>query len=163
MKSCVGLGLLTTLEVLDPATGSVRTRSCHGKWLAWEGGARRFVICTTKRRAVGAKLPSSVTKAHLRFHRAGPRHVDVVDAPAPCGAMKQIGLVKALVYKVPRRLKSPGKNRFLWHHAFGDTGHNGGSDYPLKVMPALMRDAKGNLFIKRRPGNIFNVDTWIRA
>jgi len=30
-------------------------------------------------------------------------------------------------------------------------------------MPALVRDSRGNLFIKRRKGNIFTVDTWLRG
>ena len=35
--------------------------------------------------------------------------------------------------------------------------------YTPKVMPALCQDSKGNLFIKRRKGNIFTVDTWLRG
>jgi hypothetical protein len=32
-----------------------------------------------------------------------------------------------------------------------------------RVMPALMMDARGHIFIHRRPGNIFRVDTWLRG
>ena len=71
--------------------------------------------------------------------------------------------MKALVYTVPRKINSPEKNPYQWHHAFGDTGHKGGDHYPERVMPALMKDQKGNLFFKRRPGNIYKVDQWIRG
>lgn len=87
----------------------------------------------------------------------------MVDAPSPTGVLAKVGLVKSLTYEVPTRIRSPEKNRYRWHHAFGDTGHKGGDTYPERVMPALLRDARGNLFIKRRPGNIFTVDTWLRG
>lgn len=77
--------------------------------------------------------------------------------------VKNVGLLKSLVYYVPSKIRSPGKNKYLWHHAFGDTGHKGGDSYPIKVMPMLQRDSAGNLFIKRRPGNIFRVDNWLRG
>jgi hypothetical protein len=68
-----------------------------------------------------------------------------------------------LVYEVPQTVRSPGKNPYQWHHAFGDTGHKGGKAYSTAVMPWLARDSKGNLFFVRRQGNIFNVDSWLRG
>ena len=162
MPAFIGLGKLTSLEVLNPQTGRATMRKCGAKWLAWDPSHKRFVICNARGRATGT-LPPNITKAHRRFHNAAARSAVTVEFPEPVGAMTQIGLVRALTYSVPKTVKSPEKNRYLWHHAFGDTGHAGGDHYPQKVMPALMRDAKGNLFIKRRPGNIFTVDTWLRG
>lgn len=163
--SLVGLGTLESLEVLDPRTGRTRTQRFGGgrKWLGWDTGKRRFAICRVVREAGAAQLGAAVEKAHRRFHTEAPRAAVVADVPTPSGRLTQIGLVRALTYIVPRRVLSPEKNPYRWHHAFGDTGHKGGASYPQRVMPALMRDAKGNLFIKRRPGNIFTVDTWLRG
>jgi hypothetical protein len=171
--SLLGIGHLTALEVLDPKTGRTKTVKPKGKlWLGWLTDQRTYRICNVVRTGqtkfsrehlVGTGLSPKVAKAHRRFHQAAPRSAITVDAPNPSGKMKQLGLLKALTYSVPGQVKSPDKNRYLWRHAFGDTGHKGGSAYPTKVMPALMQDAKGNLFIKRRPGNIFTVDSWLRG
>lgn len=160
--AALGIGRLLSLEVLDPRTGRTRKRTLRGKWLVWIPGKRRFAIGTLRGRAAG-RLPAAVAKAHQRFHGAGSRSVSLIDVPEASGRLQQLGLVKALVYDVPRSITSPGKNPYHWHHAFGDTGHQGGSDYPTKVMPALVTDRAGNLFIRRRPGNIFTVDTWLRG
>jgi hypothetical protein len=157
----VGLGTLESLEVLSG--GRVRKLGMRGRWLGWDTGNRRFAICRVVSNAGGRKLPTSVVKAHRRFHSEAPKTAVVADVPDPIGRLQQVGLVKALTYIVPRRINSPEKNPYRWHHAFGDTGHKGGNSYPERVMPALMRDARGNLFIKRRPGNIFRVDTWLRG
>lgn len=161
-KALLGIGLLTSLEILDPKTGRTTTRIVRGKWLAWDTGRRAFHICTVKGRA-GQGLPAGVAKAHRRFHAANPRATVAADVPASAGGEQQVGLVKALTYRVPQQVESPEKNPHLWHHAFGDTGHKGGDAYPQRVMPALVRDRAGNLFIRRRPGNIFRVDTWLRG
>ena len=162
MKALLGIGTLTGLEILDPATGRTRRMGFRGKWLAWNPGQKCFHICVVKSRAAQA-LPPSLAKIHRRFHDADPGAAVAVDVPASSGGETQVGLVKALTYRVPRQVKSPEKNPYVWHHAFGDTGHKGGDAYPQKVMPALVRDSRGNLFIRRRPGNIFRVDTWLRG
>ncbi len=159
----LGIGRLLSLEILDPKTGRTRKQTIRGKWLVWIPGSRRFGIAPILKQHVAGKLPSNVAKAHRRFHSAAPSTASLVDVPTPTGKMTQLGLVKALVYDVPRSLRSPEKNPYHWHHAFGDTGHNGGDRYPTRVMPALVRDRAGHLFIKRRPGNIFTVDTWLRG
>lgn len=158
----LGIGLLTSLEILNPATGKATTQNVRGKWLAWDPSRKAFHICTVKGRA-GRGLPATVVKAHKSFHSAAPRATVTADVPASAGGERQVGLVKALTYRVPAQVNSPEKNPHLWHHAFGDTGHKGGDDYPQKVMPALVRDRASNLFIRRRPGNIFRVDTWLRG
>ncbi len=171
--SLLGIGYLTSLEVLDAKTGRARTVKPRGKlWLGWLTSAKNYRVCTvakngqtkfSREHLVGTGMAPAVVRAHRRFHQAPPRGAITVDMPDPSGPLKQLGLLKALTYSVPKKVKSPDKNRYLWRHAFGDTGHKGGDTYPTKVMPALMQDAKGNLFIKRRPGNIFTVDSWLRG
>ena len=158
----LGLGTLHQLEVLDPKTKRVRSLYVRNKWLAWDPKRRAFHICRLVRAAAGRGL-GGVAALHRRFHEAGPSRAVVVDVPTPAGAIRQMGLLRALTYRVPKKTKSPGKNPYTWHHAFGDTGHQGGDKYPERVMPALLCDSKGNLFIQRRPGNIFRVDTWLRG
>ena len=161
-RALLGIGTLTQLTVLDPATRKTRTLTLRNRWLAWEPGKRCFHICTPKGRQ-GTALPPGVRAAHRRFHQADSQAALLADVPSPVGRLTQVGLLKAVVYRVPHQVRSPEKNPYAWHHAFGDTGHKGGDNYPDRVMPALLRDAKGNLFIKRRKGNIFRVDTWLRG
>ncbi len=156
MKALLCLGKLIKLELADGKKPSVKNR-----WLAWDG--RNLHICTVKG-TTKASLPSAITAKHRKFHGQDPKGQPFVgDCPTPVGRCTQVGLVKALVYTVPRKINSPEKNPYQWHHAFGDTGHEGGDSYPERVMPALMKDQKGNLFFKRRPGNIYKVDQWIRG
>lgn len=161
--SLLGVGTLHGLEV--EVGGRSRTIKTPGKWLAWEPKGRRFHICTLVQRRQGAEgLADAVAKAHRKFHGQAPRATAVVDAPSPVGKLETLGLLRALVYKVPSKLVlSPEKNPYAWHHAFGDTGHKGGTTYPDRVKPQLCRDRAGNLFICRRKGNIFTVDTWLRG
>ncbi len=171
----LGIGRLLSLEILDPKTGRTRKQTIRGKWLAWMPKKRAYCIVRVLGRHTGfasigtgqgtvANALKNIRAAHAKFHQAPPKNVVKVDVPEARGALQHIGLVKALVYDVPRgSIRSPGKNPYHWHHAFGDVGHQGGGDYPTKVMPALVRDRAGNLFIKRRPGNIFTVDTWLRG
>ncbi len=171
----LGVGRLLSLTVLDQKTGRTSTIRPAKRWLAWAVKKRTYCICRVlaPRRIdtsgfVGTgqkfpKLPAEVRAAHAKFHAAAPRGAMAVDVPTPSGPLRLIGLVSALVYDVPHSIRSPEKNKFHWHHAFGDTGHKGGDTYSTRVMPALMKDRKGNLFIRRRPGNIFTVDTWLRG
>ncbi len=169
----LGVGRLLSVTVLNPKTGRTTIIKPAKRWLAWAVKKKTYCICRVLGRIdtsalVGTgqpfpKLPADVRAAHAKFHAAAPRGSLKVDVPTPSGPLRLVGLVSALVYDVPRSVRSPEKNRYHWHHAFGDTGHKGGDQYPLKVLPALMKDRKGNLFIRRRPGNIFTVDTWLRG
>lgn len=160
----LGIGRLLSLDILDPRTGRSRIVSTPGRWIGWIPGKKCFCICRAGRKASGlGELPAAVRKAHAKFHQAAPRSAMMVDVPKPVGALTKVGLLKALVYDVPGQIRSPGKNKYHWHHAFGDTGHAGGDSYPTSVMPAVLKDRKGNWFIRRRPGNIFTVDTWLRG
>lgn len=161
MRALLCLGRLKQLELLDPASGRTATIRPQKKWLAWDG--RNLHICTVTGTLPGAKLPAKIITKHQQFHNQPPKGKPFkADCPTKRGAIRRVGLISALVYTVPKSIKSPTKNPHLWHHAFGDTGHKGGK-YPTKVMPELIADATGNIFIKRRKGNIYNVDDWIRG
>lgn len=166
MESVLGIGRLTSLELFDPQSGRSRTIAIRGKYLAWRPKARAFSICTIVKKYAGRVSPS-IEKAHRKFHLAPSRRALVINRPEPKGALKQVGLIKALTYFTPNPsaldgINSPSKNNANWHHAFGDTGHRGGT-YTPKVMPALCRDQRKNMFICRRKGNIFTVDSWLRG
>ena len=155
MRALLCLGKLVKLELNEGKKASVK-----GRWLAYDG--RNLHICTVTGTSK-AKLPAAVARRHRKFHGMDPKGEPFCgDCPSPHGKLKQLGLLKALVYTVPKKINSPEKNPYHWHHAFGDTGHAGGT-YPESVMPALMQDERGNVFIKRRKGNIFKVDDWIRG
>ncbi len=161
-RAFLNIGLLKSLEILDPASGKTSQIKLSKRWLAWNSTKKNFEICVVQGTA-NATLPSKVQAQHHRFHQANPNSTPfVAECPTPVGNVRAVGLVRALVYYVPKKIESPGKNKDLWHHAFGDTGHAGG-DYPEKVMPLLLRDSRGNLFFKRRKGNIFRVDQWLRG
>jgi hypothetical protein len=163
MKQALCIGRLTHLEVVQPGGGKPRVIRLKNRMLAWEPGRRCFHIC----RVIGRDQTNpagSIAKAHKRFHAAPPKAGTYrVEAPDTAGGLTDVGLLRALVYEVPQDIRSPDKNRYQWHHAFGDTGHKGGSSYPERVMPALKRTRSGDYVIVRRPGNIFRVDTWLRG
>ena len=161
--SLLGIGTIHGLDV--EVGGRVKKIATPGMWLAWEPRARRFHICKPKaQRAGAAGLSPAIKAAHKKFHSEAASKALVADVPSPKGKLKALGLLKALVYRVPSRMVlSPEKNPYAWHHAFGDTGHKGGAGYPDRVKPQLCQDEAGNLFICRRKGNIFTVDTWLRG
>lgn len=155
MKSVTTLGKLVSIEIKDGKKMSFRN-----KWLCWDG--RNLLIATVKSGKAKAKLDSKSAARHKRFHGESSVGAMLGDIPDKVGKVTEVGLVEALTYTVPRKIKSPEKNPYHWHHAFGDTGHRGGK-YPDKVMPMLVKDEAGNLFIQRRKGNIYRVDSWIRG
>ena len=166
MRAYVTLGNLRSLTVvpgdgINPGTS--KTLTFRNKFLLTTPDGKHFAIATMKRKVAGSSLPAAVRARHVKFHRSPPQGAMLGEVPDPVGPLKQVGLVKALVYTVPRSIHSPEKNPHRWHHAFGDTGHRGGDHYPSKVFPALLKDSKGNYFIKRRPGNIFTNADWIRG
>lgn len=165
MRQVMTLGKLLNLEVYDPATKRTTKRVMTGKWLATSPHGRDLLICTVRSTSAGrTQQPNAqVAARHRKFHGQPPKGTWVGECPEPVGALRQVGLLKALTYAVPgSKIRSPEKNPYHWHHAFGDTGHKGGT-YPASVYPAVMKDTRGNLFIRRRPGNIFKTTDWIRG
>lgn len=160
MKALLCIGRLLRLELVEKSSEKEATIRPKNKWLAWDG--KNLHICTVNGQTT-AKLPSSVVAKHSKFHNRAPQGKPfTAECPSSLGKLQFLGLIKALVYTVPKKVDSPNKNPYQWHHNFGDTGHRGG-EYPKSVMPALMKDSRGNIFIKRRKGNIYTVDEWLRG
>ena len=163
MKHALCIGKLTHLEVVQPGGSRPRVIRLRDRWLAWDPAKKRFHICRVTGHA-GVNPSRSVAKAHQRFHSAAPKGGSfTAQAPDEGGRLTEVGLLRSLVYEVPNDIRSPDKNRYKWHHAFGDTGHKGGTGFPERVMPALKRTASGDYVIVRRPGNVFRVDSWLRG
>jgi len=162
-KSLLCIGQLRAIEVVLP-DGSVKAAACKKHWLAWDG--RQYQICYVKG-SVKTTLPRNIVARHKKFHGVAPQSNPFYAMMPDRGpTIKNVGLLKSLTYYVPTQIRSPGKNKYLWHHDFGNTvagqkTPDGG--YPTKLMPMLQRDSTGNLFIKRRPGNIFRVSNWLRG
>ena len=168
MKPLLYIGRLKRLEVIEPETGKrgvLGARQLSGMILCWDQSKKDFVIARGARRSrvdLGA-IPTTLHRQHQVFHGAGARSVIEAEIPDRSGSLKKLALIDALVYEVPNRVKSPSKNGALWHHKFGDTKHSGNSDKGTKVMPWLCRDNSGWLYIRRRPGNIYTVNDWLRG
>lgn len=162
MKHLVTVGRLVNVEIYDPKTKRTTKRSFRGKWICTSAGGRDLLICRVTGKS-NKKLNPKVVARHKRFHNEPPKGSWVGELLEPKGKLRQVGLLKALTYSVPgSKIRSPEKNPYHWHHAFGDTGHKGGS-YPPKYFPAVYEDEQGQLFFKRRPGNIFKITDWIRG
>lgn len=155
MKTVTTLGKLVNLEMK-----SGKKITCRNKWLCWDG--RNLLIATVKSTKKGGSLDKTTASRHKRFHGEPAKGCMLGELPEKGGSVNELGLLKALTYTVPRSINSPEKNPYHWHHAFGDTGHKGGK-YPDKVMPMLEKDGSGNYFIKRRKGNIYKIDEWVRG
>lgn len=168
-KPLVYIGKLKKIEVIHPETGrrgTVSGRRLAGLLLAWDPrGKGNFVIAENARPnpRIASRIPAAIHKAHRRFHGADAHTAISAEIPDRVGQVEKVALIDALVYEVPKKVKSPTKNGYLWHHKFGDTKHSGNSDKGTKVMPWLGRDAGGNLSIIRRPGNIYKVTDWLRG
>jgi hypothetical protein len=105
VKALLCLGKLVKLEVVEVDSDREANLSIKNKWLAWDG--RNLHICTVKGTTT-AKLPAAIASRHKKFHNAGPRGKPFVgECPSPVGRCTQLGLVKALIYTVPRKISSP--------------------------------------------------------
>lgn len=110
---------------------------------------------------------------HRQFHNSEPRKAALFEWPDPRGTLRPVARIKVISYLVPAHIRSPGKRQpngepILWVHAFGDHGESGHGEieghlkqYPRRLMPMLCKDAEGNLYVKRLPGNKFRVSDWI--
>lgn len=162
--SAVGLGTIDNLVYRDErGDHKIRPRNL---WLAWHPRGKALLLCK-KVRGRGRGLSADVRRAHHRFHEAGTRSTMAARWPEPQGKLQAFGLLRELTYKVPRKILSPGKTRYLWRHQFGDHGQHGHQAgnvdvrYSTRFMPYLAKDAAGNLYIVRRPGNKYYVRKWI--
>lgn len=160
------LGKLVELEVRQGnRIGKVKGGSLFVGWIP----SRKALCLIKKTKQPRSSNPVSGTTlaAHKRFHNAPAQKASVFEWPDAVGARTDVGRIVSLTYRIPKGMKSPEKNRYLWKHEFGDHGERGHGpvrgrgNYPTTLMPMLQKDAKGNLFIKRLPGNKFYVTDWL--
>lgn len=137
----------------------------RGLFVAWMPGSRDLALV---KRKGPAQAPLSSTAASLfrQFHGSNPK-AGAYEWPDPVGGLREIGRLRSITYVVPETIKSPEKTGFRWVHEFGDHGERGHGEhtktkrYPEHLMPALCQDARGSLFIRRKPGNRYYVSRWI--
>lgn len=158
------LGALEELEVRRD--GETRKLKTKGAYLGWIPQGKDLCILrkTAKR---GTKVSASIKKLHREFHDAAPQSCQQYEWPDVVGKLEPVGRIVALTYRIPKGLKSPQKDQYLWHHEFGDHGERGhgtargSGNYPEKYMPMLLIDEAGNLYIKRMKGNRYYVKKWL--
>lgn len=159
------MGRLVSLE-LAGEDGTIEIKP-KGVYLGWLPGQKTLCILTRKVGKGPKDIAVRMNNLHRKFHNCDPSKMTVWEWPDPVGRLTPLGRLQALTYKIPPWLKSPEKDRYLWHHEFGDHGERGhgpvgeSGNYPIKYMPLLQIDTRGHLFIKRMPGNKFYVTDWL--
>ena len=166
-KSGVVLGQLDEL-VVEQRGGVTRAgkKQLHGLFLAWMPASRNFAIVRRVKARAGA-ISAEAVRVHRQFHNTAPTSVATYHAPDRDGSVRDVGLLRSLTYVVPPSIRSPQKTGFKWVHLFGDHGESGHGAfqgekrYPDHLKPMLQMNDAGELFIKRRPGNRYDVTEWI--
>jgi len=144
----------------------------RGWFVGWVPTASKdFVLVKAMRGRVVQPGPLSAKAISVfkQFHGHAPKRATVYDRPDPVGGLHEAALIKSLTYVVPEWIDSPEKRGAKWVHAFGDHGESGHGPidtrgekvYPTRLMPALLEDSVGNIYVKRRPGNRYDVTKWI--
>lgn len=166
-RSAVLLGTLDAL-VLHGRTPCSK-QALKGWYVGFIPEGKRLICMRRTRREVPLDaLSLSVRQRHRQFHGQAPSKAILYDLPNTKGSKEQVGLIESLTYVVPSSVKSPSKSGYRWVHAFGDHGESGHGEatertttYPTHLMPALDVDRAGNISVRRRPGNKYDVTTWI--
>jgi hypothetical protein len=162
--------LLGTLdELVVEVNGRSKTASKHalkGLFLAWMPDQHNFAI-VKRANAKPGRISAAALNVHRQFHNSEPRSAAAYHAPDRDGSERDVGLITSLTYVIPSWMYSPEKAGFKWVHLFGDHGEaghgsfRGGKRYAHTFKPMLRTNGSGGLFIKRRPGNKYNVTNWI--
>ena len=144
----------------------VSKSALRGAYLAWMPSTDDFAVVFPTRGNPG-RLSPAVQRIHREFHDSAPKRAVAYEWPDRVGALRSAGRVRSLTYIVPRAINSPEKQNYRWVHAFGDHGESGHGEYEgtktysRRLMPELMIDGRNHMFIKRRPGNRYDVTKWI--
>lgn len=166
-SSGVLLGTLDELEVdVNGCSTPASKHALKGLFLAWMPDQHNFAI-VTRANARPGRLSAASLRVHRQFHNSEPRSAAAYHAPDRDGTEDDVGLITSLTYVIPSWMYSPEKAGFKWVHLFGDHGEaghgsfRGGKRYAHTFKPMLRMNDSGELFIKRRPGNKYNVTNWI--
>ncbi len=165
------LGHLVELVVVTPGGDRKAGESrLKGMFLAWLPKTRNFgIVRKTGRRGNPNAITSKDRDVFEKFHQGKVRKAVAYELPDRVGSLRELGRLRSLTYVTPRDIPSLQKRNSRWVHAFGDHGESGHGVhdetrekvYPKKLMPLLCKDSAGNLFIKRMPGNKYDVTEWI--
>ena len=166
-RSAMLLGTLNALKLHNHEPCS--RQALKGWYVGYIPEGKRLVLMRKTRREVPVEaLSASVYARHRQFHEQAPRKAILYDLPTTKGLKEQVGLIESLTYVVPPSVNSPSKSGYRWVHAFGDHGESGHGEatdqpkqYPTHLMPALDVDKAGNISIRRRSGNKYDVTEWI--
>jgi hypothetical protein len=172
----VGIGRLVALIVRRSDGQRVRITPNGARWLAWRAATRDLLVLRPVATAgvgdgptpAAMPAPRSAAAHHRRFHGAPPHSARPMHAPEAGVDARVLGLLESVIYDTAS-IASPAKRGHHWIHHFGDVGARGHgpirpnavSPYPLRVMPALLSDACGDMFIIRRPGNRYTLRDWL--
>lgn len=165
------LGHLTALVVVTPGGREIAAgdKQLKGWFVGWMPDAKKDFVFVKQAKGRPGAVSAKVIKVFRQFHNSAPQRASVWNRPDPVGAPTLVGLIKSLTYVIPSWMKSPQKSGYKWVHAFGDHGESGHGPingrgekvYPQKLMPAIYQDRAGNIFVKRRAGNKYDVTEWI--
>ena len=164
--SGVLMGNLTEIVVRKNGRDTtIRPKGCLLGWIP--KGKHVAVLVKAKNPPQAGTVSDTIKKIHKKFHKVDSNKSKMYEWPDIRGKLTEMGRIVSLTYVVPKSLRSPGKNGYRWHHEFGDHGERGHGDvddsgnYPVKYMPMLQKDSKGNYYIKRMPGNKYYVTDWL--
>ena len=144
---------------------TIKPKGCFVGWIP--KGKHLAILKQAKNPPKSAGVSDSVKKIHKKFHNTDVQKSKTYEWPDIKGKLTEVGRIVSLTYTVPAFIRSPDKKGYRWHHEFGDHGERGHGDvrdsgnYPQKFMPLLLKDVKGNYYIKRMRGNKYYVTDWL--
>lgn len=167
MASAVQMGNLIQLEVQTSDGTKVLRMDKPLAWLPRGAKTGDLVIGKIIGKGRVEELAPAVRKVHAKFHQNQPsKAVRMVTNDR--GPWREVGLIVSLTYRVPKGIRSPQKNPYLWHHLFGDHGEHGHGEYenrptkyPPRYFPMLKVNPQGHLKICRRSCNRYFVTDWL--
>jgi hypothetical protein len=167
------LGHLTELVlILGNRQLTVSAARLRGWFVGWVPTASKDFVLVKAIKGGSVRpgpLSAKAVKVFKQFHGHTPERATVYDRPDPVGRLQQVALIKSLTYVVPEWIDSPEKRGVKWVHAFGDHGEEGHGPvdtrgekvYSRRLMPALLEDQAEHIYVKRLPGNRYDVTKWI--
>ena len=136
--------------------------------MAWMPKTKDLALVRKSLASGAGRVDQESLRIFKQFHNGDSRKASGYEWPDQSGGLRCLGRLRTLAYVVPDSIPSPNKRGFRWVHEFGDHGERGHGEhdgsthgYPIRYMPKLFKDAAGNLFIKRQPGNRYYVKDWL--
>jgi hypothetical protein len=164
MTTILGIGQMVLIRFrgLDGVAQDIQPDS-DAWWFAWKGDPQRGSLLVV--RNGGETLPRAsrlVTAGHERFHGAAPDGWLAAHWSPPSKVVHRLGLAMAVRYRVPPGMQS-NKQGHDYHHSFGDFGRGDDRSNDPRYWPVLLSDSRGHLFFRRRAGNVYHLQDWMRG